>query len=72
MKQSRTRRHLRPRLTRSQVHHQIARLRTPLQLYQSEWMAEAAKAQPSQRHLQCLQESIKSTKEELDMLETHQ
>lgn len=41
MKQTRRRRPLRPRLSRGQVHQQLAQLRRGLQLFRTEWLLEA-------------------------------
>ena len=46
MKQER-RRHLRPRLCRSQVNQQLEHIRSTMQLFQIECLLEASKAEPS-------------------------
>ena len=69
MKQTRRRRHLRPRLTRSQIHHQLQRVRSTMQLFQVEWLAEAQRPAPSQVRLQFLHDSILQMKDEMCSLE---
>jgi hypothetical protein len=70
MKQTRRRRHLRPRPTRSQINHQIQRVRSTMQLFQVEWLAEAQRPAPSQARLQFLHDSIMQMKDEMCSLET--
>jgi hypothetical protein len=69
MKQTRRRRHLRPRPTRSQVNQQMGRVRSTLQLFQLEWLVEASKSQPSLSRLRFLHDSILTMKDELEALE---
>jgi len=69
MKQTRRRRHLRPRPTRSQVTQQMGRVRSTLQLFQLEWLVEAAKPQHSLSRLRFLHDSILTMKDELEALE---
>ncbi len=70
MKQNRRRRHLRPFLTRSQINQQIQRVRSTVQLFQLEWLAEARRPVPNQARLQFLHDSIAQMKAEMCSLET--
>jgi hypothetical protein len=70
MKQNRRRRHLRPRPTRSQINQQIQRVRSTMQLFQVEWLAEAQRPAPSQARLQFLYDSILQMKDEMCSLES--
>ncbi len=69
MKQSRRRRHLRPRLSRGQVHQQLDQLRRGLQLFRSEWLLEAQQQQPRQDHLRFLHDRIVDIRDAISNLE---
>ena len=69
MKQSRRRRHLRPRLSRCQVHQQLDQLRRGLQLFRSEWLLEAQHAQPRLEHLRFLHDRIVDIRDAISNLE---
>jgi hypothetical protein len=69
MKQTRRRRHLRPRPTRSMITQQVQRARSAIQLFQFEWIMEARKAQPSLSRLRLLHEAIGHMKDEILSLE---
>jgi hypothetical protein len=69
MKQTRRRRHLRPRPTRAQVNLQIARVRSTLQAFQLEWMLEAQHPHRSLARLQFLENMVRITRDELSSLE---
>jgi hypothetical protein len=58
MKHTRRRRHLRPRPSRSQVHHELHRARRLLNLFRTEWLLEAQQAQPRQEHLRSVHDRI--------------
>jgi len=69
MKQTRRRRHLRPRPSRSQINQQIQHVRSTMQLFQLEWLAEAQRPAPSQIRLRFLHDSIMQMKDEMSNLE---
>ena len=69
MKQTRRRRHLRPRPTRSQINQQIRRLRSVLNLFRTEWLLEANQEQPRMAHLRFLHDSIVEINDEIATLE---
>jgi hypothetical protein len=69
MKQTRRRRHLRPRPTRSQLNQQILRVRSALQAFQLEWVLEAQHPERNLGRLRFLHNSILAMKDELEALE---
>jgi hypothetical protein len=69
MKHTRRRRHLRPRLTRSQIRHQIRRGRSTLQAFQLEWLLEARRPDRNLGRHRCLHEAIMHMRDELSSLE---
>ena len=69
MKQTRRRRHLRPRPSRSQVNQQIGRVRSAIQLFQLEALLEASKPQPSLARLGFLNYAVGQMKDEVLSLE---
>ena len=70
MKQTRRRRHLRPRPTRSQINHQIQRVRSTLQMFQVEWLMESQKDQPSLPRLHFLHDAVVQMRDEISSLES--
>ena len=54
MKHLRRRRHLRPRLSRRQIHQQLGRIQSTMQLFQVEALLEVQKPQPSAPRLRFL------------------
>jgi hypothetical protein len=70
MKQNRRRRHLRPRPTRSQINHQIQRVRSALQMFQVEWLMESQKEQPCMPRLQFLHDAVVQMRDEISSLES--
>ncbi len=69
MKHTRRRRHLRPRPSRAQIHQQIQRVSSNMQLFQLEWILEAQQSHPCQGRLQFLHDAIVSMRDELASLE---
>jgi hypothetical protein len=69
MKIHRRRRHLRPRPTRSQIHHQLRRARSAVQLFQMEALLEAHKPEPSPGRLRFLDAAVGQLKDEVLSLE---
>ena len=69
MKQTRRRRPLRPRPTRSQVRQQIGRVRGAMQLFQLEWLLETQQEQPGSARLRFLHDAIGAMRDELSELE---
>ena len=69
MKHTRRRRHLRPRPSRAQIHHQIQRVSSNLQLCQLEWILEAQQEQPRQGRLRCLHDAIVAMRDDIACLE---
>lgn len=69
MKQTRRRRHLRPRPTRSQIRHQICRVQRAMQLFQLEWLVEAQQSAPSMPRLQFLHDAVVEMQDEVAALE---
>ena len=69
MKLNRRRRHLRPRLSRCQVHQQLDQLRRGLQLFRTEWLLEAQQQQPRQDHLRFLHDRIVDIRDAIANLE---
>lgn len=70
MKQTRRRRHLRPRPTRSQINHQVTRVRSTLQMFQLEWLLEASQTQPRLPRLRFLHGAIVQMRDEISSLES--
>jgi hypothetical protein len=69
MKQNRRRRHLRPRPTRCQINQQITHIRSAIQLFQIEWLAESQCPEPSYTRLRFLHDMIVQMKDEISSLE---
>ena len=69
MKQTRRRRHLRPRPTRSMINQQILRVRSTLQAFQLEWVLEAQRPERNLGRLRFLHVAILAMKDELEALE---
>lgn len=69
MKHTRRRRHLRPRPSRAQIHQQIQRVSSNIQLFQLEWILEAQRDQPRQGRLRFLHDTIVSMRDDLACLE---
>jgi hypothetical protein len=69
MKQTRRRRHLRPRPTRSQLTQQIQRARSTLQAFQLEWVLEAQRPERNLGRLRFLHDAIVQMRDELETLE---
>ena len=69
MKQLRRRRHLRPLPARAQVRQQLSQVRSRLQLFQLEWLAEARLPQPRLPHLRLLHGVIGQMRDEIASLE---
>jgi hypothetical protein len=69
MKQTRRRRHLRPRPTRSQVNQQILRVRSALQAFQMEWVLEAQRPERNLGRLRFLHDAIVQMRDEIPSLE---
>jgi hypothetical protein len=70
MKQTRRRRHLRPRPTRPQVNQQIRRVRTTLQAFQLEWLLEAQRPERNLGRLRFLHDAIMRMRDEISSLES--
>jgi hypothetical protein len=69
MKQTRRRRHLRPRPTRSQLTQQIQRVRSALQAFQMEWVLEAQRPERNLGRLRFLHVAITQMQDEISSLE---
>jgi hypothetical protein len=69
MKQQRRRRQLRPRPCRAQVHQQIERVRSAVQLFQVEALLEAARPQPCGQRLAYLNRMAGLMRDEIESLE---
>ena len=69
MKQTRRRRHLRPRPTRSMLNQQIQRVRTALQAFQMEWVLEAQRPERNLGRLRFLHDAIVQMRDEISSLE---
>ena len=72
MKQNRRRRHLRPRPTRAQVAQQLARLRSTLNLFRTEWILEVQSEEPRMGHLRFLHAMVVEINDEIALLEEQQ
>ena len=70
MKQTRRRRHLRPRPSRSQINQQISRVRSTMHMFRLEWLAEASQQQPNLAQLRFLHDAIVLMQDEIASLET--
>jgi hypothetical protein len=70
MKQTRRRRHLRPRPTRSMVNQQIQRVRSALQAFQLEWILEAQRPERDLGRLRFLHDAIVQMRDEISSLES--
>ncbi len=68
MKQNRRRRHLRPRLTRSQINHCIDRISSALRLFQAEWLLESRRPIPCHHRLRFLHDRILEMRDEIAAL----
>jgi hypothetical protein len=71
MKQTRCRRHLRPRPSRSQVNQQIGHVCSAIQAFQLEWLLESQKPAPNMARLQFLHKMIDLSKNEVLSLEQY-
>jgi hypothetical protein len=69
MKQTRRRRHLRPRPTRSMINQQIQRVRSALQAFQLEWILEAQRPERNLGRLRFLHDAITQIRDEISSLE---
>ena len=69
MKIIRRRRHLRPRLTRSQIHQHIRRAGRAMQLFQLEALVEVSKPEPSLPRLRFLNHALTALRDEITDLE---
>ena len=69
MKQTRRRRHLRPRPTRSQLTQQIQRVRSTLQAFQMEWVLEAQRPERNLGRLRFLHDAVVQMRDEISSLE---
>ncbi len=69
MKITRRRRHLRPSPSRRQIRQHIHRLRRQLQLFQVEWLLEAAREDRNLIHLKALHAHIVESQDLIDGLE---
>ena len=69
MKHTRRRRHLRPRPSRSQIHHQLRRLGRNLQLVQLEALVEVQKPAPSLPRLALLNQVAGALRDEAAAVE---
>ena len=70
MKQIRRRRHLRPRPSRSQIHHRMRQLQSARNLLRLEWLLEAARPQPCGQRLAWLHDRILQIGDDLGYLES--
>ena len=70
MKITRRRRHLRPSPSRRQIRQHIHRLRRQLQLFQVEWLLEAAREDRNPLHLRQLHDRMVVCQDAIDMWET--
>ena len=68
MKQTRRRRHLRPRPTRSQINQQVRLVRSTLQAFQLEWVLEAQRPDRDLARLRFLHDAIVQMRDELSAL----
>jgi hypothetical protein len=66
MKHTRRRRHFRP--SRSQINHQMRRMRNLLNLFRTEWLLEAQHEQPSPAHLRSIHDRIGEINDEIAWL----
>ena len=69
LKNTRRRRHLRPRPSRSQINQQIRRARSLLNLFRTEWLLEIQQEQPRPAHLRFLHDRFGEINYELAWLE---
>jgi hypothetical protein len=69
MKQTRRRRHLRPRPCRSQIRQQVERIRSTMSLFQLEGILEARKVDPDLARLRFLDHMLGLMQEEAASLE---
>ena len=58
MKNTRRRRHLRPRPSRAQINQQLNRTRRLLNLFRAEWLLEAQQDEPQPAHLHFVHDRI--------------
>lgn len=68
MKITRRRRHLRPRPSRAQLHQQMARIRSAVQLFQLETLLEAQKPEPDLPRLRFLSHMTRLMRDEVGSL----
>jgi hypothetical protein len=68
MKQTRRRRHLRPRPTRAQINQQIQSVRSVLQAFQLEWFLEAHRPERNLGRLRFLHNAIVQMRDEISSL----
>lgn len=71
MKQTRCRRHLRPRPSRSQINQQVGHVCSAIQAMQLESLLELQKSEPSLPRLQFLNKMIDLAKDEVLTLEQY-
>ncbi len=69
MKQTRRRRHLRPRATRSQIRHSIDQLQRTLNLVRVEAALELRRPTPSVEHLRSLEHRALECQEAISLME---
>ncbi len=69
MKQTRRRRHLRPRPSRHQLNQQIARIQSLTQMFQLEWLLESQRPAPCNQRLRVLHDRIVEMRDEICALE---
>jgi len=71
MKQNRRRRHLRPRPSRSQIHHGLQQLERTLRLLRVEAALELRRPAPCLEHLRWLEHRTLECQEAISYLETY-
>ena len=69
MKHAHRRRHLRPRPTRSQIHHQLGRISRTIQTFQVAWLVEAQQPDANLDRLRFLSDAIGAMRDEAVSLE---
>ena len=70
MKHTRRRRHLRPRPSRSQIHHRMRQLQSTRNLMRLEWLLESRRPAPCGKRLQYLHDRIVQINDDLTYLES--
>jgi hypothetical protein len=68
MKHARRRRHLRPRPTRSQIHHQLRHIGRTIQTFQFAWLVEAQQPDANLARLRFLSDAIGTLRDEATSL----